>query len=45
MIQVRVCGRISGKLQVLRGIDCDVRPQEVVVVIGKRFGEKHLLRC
>ncbi|MBE3580624.1 MAG: amino acid ABC transporter ATP-binding protein [Thermoanaerobacteraceae bacterium] len=46
MIRVRGLRKRFGRLEVLRGIDCDVAPGEVVVIIGPSgSGKSTFLRC
>ncbi len=46
MIYVRNLRKSFGKLQVLKGIDCHIKPNEVVVVIGPSgSGKSTFLRC
>ena len=46
MIYVRNLRKSFGKLEVLKGIDCHIKPNEVVVVIGPSgSGKSTFLRC
>ncbi len=46
MIEVRGLHKNFGKLEVLKGIDCDIEKGEVVVIIGKSgSGKSTFLRC
>ncbi|MBO8162678.1 MAG: amino acid ABC transporter ATP-binding protein [Brevibacillus sp.] len=46
MIRIRNLHKYFGHLHVLKGIDLDIRPQEVVVLIGASgSGKSTLLRC
>ena len=46
MVQIRQVEKYFGKLHVLRGVDLDVAPGEVVCVIGPSgSGKTTLLRC
>lgn len=46
MIYVRNLHKYFGKLEVLRGIDCHIKPKEVVVIIGPSgSGKSTFLRC
>lgn len=46
MIEIRSLSKSYGKLKVLKGIDLDVAPSEVVVIIGASgSGKSTLLRC
>ncbi|MCG0278361.1 MAG: amino acid ABC transporter ATP-binding protein [Thermanaeromonas sp.] len=46
MVRVRGLKKRFGRLEVLRGIDCDIAPGEVVVIIGPSgSGKSTFLRC